>query len=44
MLTEPFNAALPETFVVLYGTTQDRLTRTSTSMVKHTPYNSTHWI
>ena len=33
MLTEPFNAALPETFVVLYGTRQDRLTRTSTSMV-----------
>ena len=33
MLTQPFNAAGPETFVVLYGTTQNGLTRTSTSMV-----------
>ena len=32
MLTEPFNATRPETFVVLYGTTRDRLTRISTSM------------
>ena len=33
MLTQPFNATRPETFVVLYGTRQNGLARTSTSMV-----------
>ena len=33
MLTQPFNATRPETFVVLYGTRQSGLTRISTSMV-----------
>ena len=44
MLTEPFNAIGPETFVVLYGTTQDRLTRTSTSMVIATTTSQTYSI
>ena len=44
MLTEPFNATLPETFVVLYGTRQDRLTRTSTSMVIATATSQTYSI
>ena len=44
MLTEPFNATRPETFVVLYGTTQNRLTRTSTSMVIATATSQTYSI
>ena len=44
MLTEPFNATRPETFVVLYGTTQNGLTRTSTSMVIATTTNQTYSI
>ena len=44
MLTEPFNATRPETFVVLYGTTQNGLTRTSTSMIIATATNQTYSI
>ena len=44
MLTEPFNAAIPETFVVLYGKTQNGLTRTSTSMVIATSTSQTYSI
>ena len=44
MLNEPFNATRPETFVVLYGTTQNRLTRTSTSMVIATATSQTYSI
>ena len=44
MLTEPFNATQPETFVVLYGTTQNELTRTSTSMVIATATSQTYSI
>ena len=44
MLTEPFNAMLPETFVVLYGRTQNGLTRTSTSMVIATATSQTYFI
>ena len=44
MLTEPFNATRPETFVVLYGTTQNELTRTSTSMVIATNTSQTYSI
>ena len=44
MLTEPFNATRPETFVVLYGTTQNGLTRTSTSMVNATAASQTYSI
>ena len=44
MLTEPFNATRPETFVVLYGTTQNGLTRTSTSMVIATATSQTYSI
>ena len=44
MLTQPFNATRPETFVVLYGTTQNGLTRTSTSMVIATTTNQTYSI
>ena len=44
MLTEPFNATQPETFVVLYGTTQSRLARTSTSMVIATSTSQTYSI
>ena len=43
MLTEPFNATQPETFVVLYSTTQDR-PRTSTSMVIATATSQTYSI
>ena len=44
MLTEPFNATRPETFAVLYGTTQNELTRTSTSMVIATATSQTYSI
>ena len=44
MLTEPFNATKPETFVVLYGRTQNGLTRTSTSMVIATATSQTYSI
>ena len=44
MLSEPFNATRPETFVVLYGTTQNGLTRTSTSMVIATSTSQTYSI
>ena len=44
MLTEPFNATRPETFVVLYGRTQNGLTRTSTSMVIATATSQTYSI
>ena len=44
MLTEPFNDTRPETFVVLYGTTQNELTRTSTSMVIATAKSQTYSI
>ena len=44
MLTQPFNAMQPETFVVLYGTTQNGLTRTSTSMVISTATSQTYSI
>ena len=44
MLTKPFNATRPETFVVLYGTTQNGLTRTSTSMIIATATNQTYSI
>ena len=44
MLTESFNATGPETFVVLYGTTQDILSRTSTSMVIATATSQTYSI
>ena len=44
MLTEPFNDTRPETFVVLYGTTQNGLTRTSTSMVIATATSQTYSI
>ena len=44
MLTEPFNATQPETFVVLYGTTQNELTRTSTSMLIATATRQTYSI
>ena len=44
MLTQPFNATRPETFVVLYGTTQNRLTRTSTFLVIATATRQTYSI
>ena len=42
MLAEPFNATRPETFAVLYGTAQNGLTRTSTSMVNATSTSQTY--
>ena len=44
MLTEPFNVTRPETFVVLYGRTQNGLTRTSTSLVMATASRQTYSI
>ena len=44
MLTEHFNATRPETFVVLYGTTQNGLTRTSTFLVIATATRQTYSI
>ena len=44
MLTESFNPAGPETFVVLYGTTQNGLIRTSISMVIATATSQTYSI
>ena len=44
MLIEPFNATRPETFVVLYGRTQNGLNRTSASMVNATATSQTYSI